>query len=601
MKYRLSFLSLLLCYGLILATAFLYYPKWKDANVHATISWDVSGYYLYLPAAVIYKDLKELKFFPGIVEKYNPGPGMGQAYQHPSGHYVMKYSMGQALQMLPWFMMAHWLAEPLGYPADGFSLPYQAAMSWSSLLIALLGLWFLRRILLRYFQDGIVAASLLALVWGTNYLEYTAITGAMTHNWLFTVYALLIWSSIRFYERGAWGAAITIGILVGWATLTRPTEIITLFIPLGWGLGSWQALRERWRFWQTHWAKVLAAVLLAGAWMMLQAFYWHYVTGHWIVYSYQDQSFDWLTPHYRDVLISAKAGWLSYSPIMILAIAGFIPFWCQHRRLFPLIFGLCMLALYLTAAWHIWWYGGSLGQRNMVQAYPLWAFPLAAMMHWLSGNVWRRVFLSLFGALCIYLNLWWTHQAHKGGLFISEQMNTPYFMKVVGRFKVDKDEALKLLDNRESFSGARRDVRTLFSENFENGGEGVTAERPIAGTRSFLINGTLHFTPEYSIDIPEPYRDGHSWLRASLVFRCGLKEWDDGKQAVFMVRYQLPDQSYKTNQIKLHRLAEADGVQKNVFFDSKIPKSCTRALVRCYNGSGDKEIWLDDLMIEAFQ
>ncbi len=198
---KISHDAFILCCLLLIATNFGYYSKWKQAQTEATLSWDVSGYYLYLPAAFIYKDLKQLAFFPEIQKKYNPGPEMGQAFKHPLGNYVLKYPMGQALQMLPWFTIAHILAKPLGYDADGFSRPYQAAISWGSLLIAFLGLWYLRRILLLFFSDIAVAAALICIGFGSNYLEYTAITGAMTHNWLFTLYAVLIFTTIRFYER----------------------------------------------------------------------------------------------------------------------------------------------------------------------------------------------------------------------------------------------------------------------------------------------------------------------------------------------------------------------------------------------------------------
>ena len=51
-----------------------------------------------------------------------------------------------------------------------------------ALLIALFGLWILRLVLLRWFSEGITGLVLVLLVIGTNYLDYSAINGAMTHN-----------------------------------------------------------------------------------------------------------------------------------------------------------------------------------------------------------------------------------------------------------------------------------------------------------------------------------------------------------------------------------------------------------------------------------
>jgi Dolichyl-phosphate-mannose-protein mannosyltransferase len=221
-----SMTAFFLCSLFIVVAAFCYYPKWQQRYTEATLSWDVSGYYMYLPAIFIYKDLKELNFRDDIIQKYKPSPEFGQAFRHPSGNFVMKYSCGQALQYLPWFTIGHLLAKPLGYPADGFSKPYQVAIGWGSLLVVLLGLWFLRKNLLYYFSEKATAITLLLLVFGSNYLNYSAFDGAMTHNWLFTLYCLLIYSSIRFYQKPSYSWAIFTGILIGWAALTRPTEII---------------------------------------------------------------------------------------------------------------------------------------------------------------------------------------------------------------------------------------------------------------------------------------------------------------------------------------------------------------------------------------
>ena len=108
---------------LILSTHFFYYPKWKLGRSEATISWDVSGYYLYLPATFIYKDLKNLDFYNDVRDKYNFTPDFQQAYLHrENGNYVMKYSMGQAIHLAPFFFCAHLYAiNSEIYQADGYS------------------------------------------------------------------------------------------------------------------------------------------------------------------------------------------------------------------------------------------------------------------------------------------------------------------------------------------------------------------------------------------------------------------------------------------------------------------------------------------------
>ena len=104
-----SFFALLFCIAFILGTH-AYYPKWQMTKTEATISWDVSGYYFYLPALLIYKDLRKVEFRDSIVQQYEMSSGGYQAYDHESGNRVMKYSAGMSLQYLPFFAIAHSVA-----------------------------------------------------------------------------------------------------------------------------------------------------------------------------------------------------------------------------------------------------------------------------------------------------------------------------------------------------------------------------------------------------------------------------------------------------------------------------------------------------------
>jgi len=142
MHKHFSLIAFFISCFVIIAVA-LWYPKWEKPGTEATLSWDVMGYYLYLPAGLIYKDLEKVAFKEEIIKKYNPTAGFYQAFKHEkSGNYVMKYSIGLAVLYSPFFLLGHAYALISDYPPDGFSLPYQIAISWGSLFIAFLGLWF---------------------------------------------------------------------------------------------------------------------------------------------------------------------------------------------------------------------------------------------------------------------------------------------------------------------------------------------------------------------------------------------------------------------------------------------------------------------------
>ena len=584
----------------ILLVGNVYYPKWQK-KYEATITWDVSGYYWYLPSIFIYKDLKQQRFGNEIIKKYHPSASFSQSFVHPSGNRVMKYSAGLALQYLPFFGVAHLYAlNSDKYPADGFSRPYQLAISIGSWLVAIIGLFFLRRVLLQYFTDKNVALTLLVLVFATNYLNYSAIDGAMTHNWLFTIYALLIWSSIRFYERPTTPRAVGIGALVGLAALTRPTEIIGLLIPLLWAVDFPlpAGIKKRIHFVKRHWKKYLAALIIGGLIGSVQLFYWKYVTGSWLVYSYEDQGFSWLHPHIRPGLFSYKSGWLKYTPAMTFALLGFWVLWREKRSFFLATIVFFGLFTYIAFAWDIWWYGGSLGQRSMVQSYAILAFPLTAFFQYILRK--GKSFKITVGLLLLfftYYNIWMTHQSHLGGIFFTDQMTKAYFWKIFGRWHVPED-ACKLMDTDEEFTGERMAVKPLLKIDFEDEKDTLDCGLPpISGQHSLCLNKERQYSPAFGF----PYQKGASkWVRTTATFRCQFKEWDVWKMTQMIARFKKDDQIVKERAIRIYRLLDS-GKTRSIYMDISCPsEDFNRFEVTFWNAEGSKPILIDDILIEGY-
>ncbi|MEM9888549.1 MAG: glycosyltransferase family 39 protein [Bacteroidota bacterium] len=593
-------IALLFSYLFLFLVGVFYYPKWEKGETEATLSWDVSGYYFYLPAFLIYEDAKQLQFAPEILEKYSPTPDLQQAYRHENGNMVMKYSSGQAIIFSPFFAVAHLVAQQHpNYPPDGFSFPYQLSIGLGSLLICFIGLFFLAKILRHYFEDRIAALTLLILVLTSNYLEYGAISSAMTHNSLFTIYTLLIWTTIQFYKKPDFKKAILIGVCVGLAALTRPTEIIACLIPILWGIPS---ISSRLKFFQEHWAKLLSATIVTLAIGSIQLMYWKYVTGDFIVYSYEEQGFSWLRPHLKDGFFSTRAGWLTYTPIMTFALLGFYFLYRKSKALFWSTFVFSILFIYITFAWDIWWYGGSLGQRAMVQAYPVLAIPLAAFLAWIwRQKVWKHAFLAV-SALFLYYNFWLIHQAHLGGLLRPGEMTKPYFWGIVGRFDV-AEEKQKLLDTNELFQGERKDVQLLFEENFSTQFVDtlqLNGDYAISPPYGMQIDNAHPFSPFFEIEkqtIPKTAK----WLRASAHFVVPYKEYNTWMMTQFTVKFMNGEEAVKTKKIRLHRFLENEK-WRELWIDTKIPdEAFSKVRVYFWNTESPKQLFVDDLKIESFR
>lgn len=587
----------------LVALAFWYYPKWQQPAAEATISWDVSGYYWYLPSFLIYEDARGQGFAEDLLATYRPtNLDLQQVYLYAPDTYVMKYPMGQALQFLPFFAGAHLYATlSPRYPADGFSRPYQVAITIEFLLVALLGLWALRRWLLRFVDDRIAALTLLLIALGTNYTEYAGITGAMTHNNLFTIHALLLLLMARYAERPGYAPALGMGLLVGLAALTRPTEILIAALPLGWGALTlmqppWQ---QGWQTLRPHLGPLLLGGLGVGLVGMLQLLYWYWATGEWLVYSYQDQGFDWLSPHITNGLLSYRSGWWTYTPLMVFPFLGFGLYWQQAPRLALASAGFMLLFMYVAFAWSIWWYGGSLGQRTMVSTYPTLAVPLALLLAWV-GRQHRgwQVGLGLLLLLCTALNLFWTHHAHRGGLLKAGWMNGPYFWHVLGRFE-QTPKGLRLLDTPEVFEGERTAVRLLWSQAPDTLVQwptcGVDAEQAQALSLPYEGPGAACLRHRLPYEGP-----GGEWLRASLRFRFAEPVWSywHMRKLVLVLRHQ--GKIVKYRRLAMDRYFQP-GQPTRQYLDIQVPTDQPVDTVEILLHNVRAPGYVGDLRLEQFQ
>ena len=152
------------------------------------------------------------------------------------------------------------------------------------------------------------------------------------------------------------------------------------------------------------------------------------MSGDWLIYSYEDQGFSWLRPHLYEGLFSYKSGWLTYSPLMVFSLIGFYALYRYKPSIFAACLIFSLLFIYITFAWDEWTYGGALGQRAMVQAYAVLAFPLAAFFRALMGfKTVLQIILCALLALFVTMNLWFTRQAHQGGMLHAGFMNKAYY------------------------------------------------------------------------------------------------------------------------------------------------------------------------------
>jgi hypothetical protein len=383
--------------------------------------WDNLGYYMYLPGLFIYDDITELRWIHDIDRKYGMvgSGGFYQAERCENGNYVDKYLGGIAILEAPFFLVAHWYATHNNYPTDGFSQPYQYAVAFAAIFYALLGLFLLRRFLLKYYDDWVVAVTLLLLCLATNFLQYVAVDGGMSHAYIFLLYVLILFATKKWHDKPStiWAAAT--GYIIGWATICRPTEAVMLFIPLMWGLNTetkWQLVKEN----KTH-IVIVAVFGLIG--ILPQLIYWKYVSGSWI-YDV-GSAWDFLTPHFK-VLWGWEKGWFIYTPVTVLFIVGMLFIKKQEWRKSVLWF--CFLNIYIIISWRDWHYGASYSTRALMQSYPIFALPFAALVDRINTTKWKWGFYVL-GIYLIAVNIF-QHEQYSKTILHYDDMNRKYYGRI---------------------------------------------------------------------------------------------------------------------------------------------------------------------------
>lgn len=414
-------------------------PPTEQTPLKVTM-WDAFGYYVYLPAILIYHDYKQLQWLPEIDSQYKVTGGNGwQAMKAENNNYVFKYLGGVAVLQLPFFLAAHICAKRLGYPPDGFSPPYQYALGFGIILYSFLALLVLRKVLLKYFTDDTVAVTIFMLCLASNFIQYAAVDNGQSHAYIFLLYAAVLYTTMRWHEKPAFTFAALTGYIIGLATMSRPTEAVMLFIPLLWQTHTKEAAAEKWSNVKLHKLHVTAAAAGGFLGILPQLLYWKSTTGSFVFDV--GSKWDFLSPHFR-VLFGWEKGWFIYTPVTILFIAGM--FMMRGKPFRKSVLWFCLLNIYIVIGWHDWHYGGTYSTRALVQSYPVFALPFASLIQRAIHSRWRALIYVVFMYLLL-VNLFQVVQYNKTILHY-DNMNRKYY-EAIYLDAHPSPEDMSLLDN----------------------------------------------------------------------------------------------------------------------------------------------------------
>jgi len=378
-------------------------------NVDRRISADGIGYYEYLPSLFIHHDLNR-KDIPVDVNhsKYTRVSELDM-YVDFKDRWVNKYPSGTALLQSPFFLATMAVTERTNTTDDGYQQAFQKSVFYAALFYLFSSLVFLKRLLLSYsISTPIIILSQVLLVFATSVLNYVNFEAAFSHIYsLFAISAFLYVARIYFTQKKLsyflWAC-----LLLGLIFILRQVNILIFFF-LPFVAGSWSTFREGVVLLFKEKKHLIIGIVLFFSVALIQFYLWYLQTGHFWVYSYQGESFDFSNPELFNILFSYKKGLFVYTPILLFSILGVFYFvFKKEYFLFGswiIFFGLLT---YILSSWWSWYYGCSYGLRAYIDYYPIFFIPFALFLNQINRK--SAIVLGLMSFLTIPISVIQTYQ-----------------------------------------------------------------------------------------------------------------------------------------------------------------------------------------------
>ena len=446
-KQNLSKLTI----GLLIIVCAWYGKNLDTWGKNQIIQNDVISYYAYLPATFIFHDLS-FGFTKDLPENFEGKIWLQEA---PTGKPILRMTMGLAILWIPFFLIGHALAFLSGASTLGYSWPYGLSVFLAAVFYLFTGLFYVRKILIRYFSDITVALTLLAIVAGTNLMYYIISEPGMSHVYNFALISAFLYYSILWTENGTLIRTIKLGLIAGMIVLIRPVNIIVILFPVLIGINGFSDFTSRLR---NGWKAIIWFALAAFLVVLPQLIYWKIQTGHFLFNSYMESGkFYFLRPQIINGLFSYRKGWLLYTPIMFFAIAGLFMLKQFAKELkFPVIL-VFLINIYVIYSWWCWWYGGSFGSRPMIDMYGILALPMAAFFEWTrSKKIWIKGTAAILLVGFIFLNQFQMSQ-YRTSLLHWDSMTKEAYWGIFGKknWPANYDKMIKIPDYEKALQGER--------------------------------------------------------------------------------------------------------------------------------------------------
>lgn len=317
-----------------------------------------------------------------------------------TGYKDNPWAVGSAVLWSPFFLLAHAIIR-----GDGYGPAYFTAISLGSMIYAFAGLLLLYRLAKELFGPGPSLMATVVVWFASPLLFYMYMHPSMAHANDAFVNALFVyaWYQTR-SGRTLWGWLI-LGVTVGLAALVRTQNLLLVIVPTVELLQDLLKGRRSVSAFLTKGLAFSAGLLVA---FFPQMYVWYRVYGSWFVlnpyWTSTGNTFDFSSPNFFNVLFSSHHGLFTWTPALLLGVAGLFPLAHRHRGLATLLAVGFLLQVYAVGSWSAWAGGAAFGQRFLVNNTPTYLLGMAAFVDRMQKRT-RSFVLWVAGTVLIFWNL----------------------------------------------------------------------------------------------------------------------------------------------------------------------------------------------------
>ena len=366
--------------------------------VNPWVRGDGVGYYAYARALLIEHSLDFRKDW----QSANPSFTMSRLDSNGSilpenysatGHIQNHFTIGPAILWTPFLIVAHAfviLSDALGahIPADGFSWPYLYSMAVATALYGFLGLFISFRLARRYFGEASAMVATVGIWFASSLPVYMYFNPSWSHALSAFVVALFLWYWNETRESRSLLQWILLGLLTGLALDVYYPNFVIILMPALESLAVYAGITPK--------VPGKAARFAIGNIGYSAAFFLGFLPTlitRWIIYGSGVETgyvpisdWAWLRPQLLSVLVSSDHGVLSWTPIVLFAVAGLFALMRRDRQLGIIL--LCVVAVfeYFIGAYPTWDGLSSFGNRFFVSLTAIFVLGLAGGVE-LLGSV----------------------------------------------------------------------------------------------------------------------------------------------------------------------------------------------------------------------